>query len=185
MATSRASKNGPTQLSMFSLEELRASPSRLPDFARAWLIPGATSPSPILPLLTSIAPNGWSGRTSPAFCRAREDGTLVPSSEGWGNSGMGSPTECLTLSTVEWTDFHEPSPSVGGVCSLSEILETGDVPRRYFLSARACRGILRRAEKRGKVLPIQLHQALEQVAGALSEPAKPEGKTRSSASAPP
>jgi hypothetical protein len=37
--------------------------------------------------------------------------------------------------------------------SLSDILETGDVPRRYFLSATACRGILRRAEKRGRELP--------------------------------
>jgi DNA (cytosine-5)-methyltransferase 1 len=52
-----------------------------------------------------------------------------------------------------------------GVCSLSDILETGDVPRRFFLSARACRGILRRAEKRGKELPIQLRRALEMVAG--------------------
>jgi hypothetical protein len=46
-------------------------------------------------------------------------------------------------------------------------LETGDVPRRFYLSATACRGILRRAEKRGKQLPISLQTALESViAGA-------------------
>jgi hypothetical protein len=43
---------------------------------------------------------------------------------------------------------------------LSDILETGDVPQRYFLSAKACAGILRRAEKRGKLLPEQLRNAL-------------------------
>lgn len=47
---------------------------------------------------------------------------------------------------------------------LSEILETGPVPARYYLSARACAGILRRAEKRGKELPLALRQALETVA---------------------
>jgi hypothetical protein len=50
------------------------------------------------------------------------------------------------------------------VCSLSDILETGAVPQRFFLSARACAGILRRAERRGKELPPQLQAALTAVA---------------------
>jgi hypothetical protein len=45
-------------------------------------------------------------------------------------------------------------------------LETGDVPRRFFLTAKACQGILRRAEKRGKELPPALLQALQAVAEA-------------------
>jgi predicted nucleic acid-binding protein len=49
---------------------------------------------------------------------------------------------------------------------LSDILETGGVPRRYFLSAKACAGILRRAAKRGKKLPDLLAAALASVAGA-------------------
>jgi hypothetical protein len=49
-------------------------------------------------------------------------------------------------------------------------LETGDVPRRFYLTAKACAGILRRAEKRGKELPTQLHQALQAVAEALIAP---------------
>jgi hypothetical protein len=53
-----------------------------------------------------------------------------------------------------------------GVCSLSDILETGDVPQRYYLTAKACRGILRRAEKRGKSLPPSLAAALLAVAEA-------------------
>jgi hypothetical protein len=52
-------------------------------------------------------------------------------------------------------------PSAAAVCSLSDTLETGDVPQRFFLSATACQGILRRAEKRGKVLPSALQVALE------------------------
>jgi hypothetical protein len=46
---------------------------------------------------------------------------------------------------------------------LSDTLETGDLPQRFFLSATACQGILRRAEKRGKVLPPMLEKALKSV----------------------
>lgn len=51
------------------------------------------------------------------------------------------------------------------VCLLSEILETGKIDRRYYLSPKACAGILRRAKKRGKVLPQHLMLALRAVAG--------------------
>jgi hypothetical protein len=47
---------------------------------------------------------------------------------------------------------------------LSDVLETGEVPQRYFLSATACKGILRRADKRGKELPAALKSALLAVA---------------------
>lgn len=47
---------------------------------------------------------------------------------------------------------------------LSSVLETGPIPERFFLSAKACAGILRRAEKRGKVLPEVLKQALREAA---------------------
>jgi hypothetical protein len=58
---------------------------------------------------------------------------------------------------------------------LKEILQK-DVAKKYYLSARACAGILRRAEKRGKELPQMLRQALVQVAGVQPEPAKAGGK---------
>jgi len=78
---------------------------------------------------------------------------------------MGSPTECWTLSTSEWNHTLTPCHSDGGVCSLSDVLEeTGNVPGRYFLSPTACAGILRRAAKRGKVLPEALRLALEAAA---------------------
>jgi len=38
-------------------------------------------------------------------------------------------------------------------------LETGSVPQRFFLSPKACAGIIRRAKVRNKVLPPLLLQA--------------------------
>ena len=139
------------QLTLFAPER-RASPSPSPDLEADWLTRVATSRLSILEFLSAFGPAGWSGRTSLGCCRI-EAGRLVPSSEGWPNSGMGSPTEFLTLDTSE-------CPSAAVECSLSDILETGDVPQRFFLSARACAGILRRAKKRGKVLPASLSAAL-------------------------
>lgn len=59
------------------------------------------------------------------------------------------------LSTL---NFGE-SPSVAVESRLSWILED-NVPERYYLSARACQGILNRASRRGKALPEILHTAL-------------------------
>ena len=58
------------------------------------------------------------------------------------------------------------------VSSLSEILEPGNIDPRYCLSPTACRGILRRAEKRGKKLPEQLQNALSSVAQAEGQKAQ-------------
>ena len=52
-------------------------------------------------------------------------------------------------------------PSVVKESFLSQILEE-DVPEKYFLSQKACEGILRRAAARGKELPPMLREALEQ-----------------------
>ncbi len=63
-----------------------------------------------------------------------------------------------------------PAPREPVRSSLSEILET-DPGHKYYLSAAACRGILRRAEERGKELPPQLETALRAQAG-LPSPAR-------------
>ena len=141
----------------FLSEEPLASHSRSPGSEVDWTTTVATWPSNLLDLLRENAPDGWFGRTSPASCPATEEGILVPSSGRWATSGMGSPTEFLTLSSSEF-------PNDADVCSLSDIVETGDVPRRYYLSAKACQGILRRAEKRGKSLTPSLQEALQAVA---------------------
>lgn len=148
------------QLTFLSVEH-PANPSRSRDFAKDLLTHAATSCSPILPSLDAISPAGWFGRTSPASCLPTEEGTLEPLSEGWKNAGIMRLGECLTLNMSEWTGMDGQSLKDEGVCSLSDILETGDVPLRYYLSAKACQGILRRAEARKKVLPEMLRQALE------------------------
>ena len=145
-----------SQMLMFSSEELPANHSVSPDSEKDWMTHVATSCLPILPLLQSLGPNGWFGRTSPACYPVTEDSTLPHYFEGWANAGMGSHTEFLTLSISEW-------PNDADVCLLSDVLETGELPQRFFLSATACAGILRRAEKRGKVLPQALEMALNSV----------------------
>lgn len=61
---------------------------------------------------------------------------------------------CLTLSIGV-------SPSAAVESTLWRILEE-DAPERYYLSAKACAGVLRRAERRGKTLPKMLREALEE-----------------------
>ena len=60
-------------------------------------------------------------------------------------------------------DFTMPSfgeyPSEENVSRLSQILEDS-APQKYSLSARACAGILNRAQNRGKELPRELKEAL-------------------------
>lgn len=65
-----------------------------------------------------------------------------------------------------WTPNISDWPNDAAVCSLSQVLETGSIPQRYFLSGTACAGILRRAANRGKSLPPSLAAALEAVASA-------------------
>ncbi len=62
-----------------------------------------------------------------------------------------------------------PKGAVGS--SLSQIL-LDTVPSKYYLSRTACRGILRRAEERGKPLPPQLELALKLQAGIISAQAE-------------
>jgi hypothetical protein len=89
---------------------------------------------------------------------------------------MGGVTGFSMRNMCEWTGLDGLSLNDDGVCLLSEILETGAVPRQYYLSARACTGILRRAAKRGKELPPMLYRALLAVAEAPSESERPEGR---------
>ena len=67
--------------------------------------------------------------------------------------------------------------------TLSQILQA-DAPEKYSLSPRACRGILRRAEKRGKELPNMLREALEEVislSGYTDEDDEPEDEANEDA----
>jgi hypothetical protein len=171
------------ETSTSQLQERHARTSASQASEQAWMESVVNSPSNLhdwlIVWLPERAPAGWLGRTSPEYLAPTTDrpspssspslqGGLFESPAEDGapaelslvtSEDLGSPTECLTLNTLEY-----PSDAVAS--SLSDILETGDVPQRYFLSATACRGILRRAENRGKDLPAVLSAALEAVASS-------------------
>src|SRR5262245_52429496 len=78
-------------------------------------------------------------------------GTSAAFSWNWTGSGIMERGACLTLNTSEWPSVAEGSSAV----SLDSILEPRVAPK-YYLSPKACAGILRRAAKRGKELPERL-----------------------------
>ena len=78
--------------------------------------------------------------------------TSESSLPGWTNSGSMRAGRYWTRSTSE-------SRNAAAACSLSAVLED-EVPNKYFLSAKAAAGILRRAKRRGKTLPEPLAIAL-------------------------
>ena len=68
--------------------------------------------------------------------------------------------ECVS---VPRTEALRRIPREENVSTLSQILQAG-VPEKYYLSQKACLGILRRASVRGKQLPTVLQRALEKQA---------------------
>ncbi len=69
-----------------------------------------------------------------------------------------------------------PAPRSGAAGStLRSILEARPHPK-YFLSQKACLGILRRSRERGKELPPKLKRALEIQAGVIAPDCKPTGQ---------
>ena len=131
--------------------------------------------------LMKRAVNTSSGKTFPAYsvptgeeislpfypCSAdtpstfrKTDGSQAESSRTADLTAMASRGECWTRNLPEFPAFRSPYPNADGVCSLSDVLETGNVPPQYYLSPTACRGILHRASKRGKSLPEILEKAL-------------------------
>ncbi len=141
----------PEQLTLL-LEAVPASRSASLETAKGWP-ENPASCSSIYEQYVSSVRVGLSGRTSRERCRAKAGRLSDSCSQKWMNSGMAWHGAYWTRNSSEW-------PSAAAVCSLSEVLETC-VPQRYFLSAKACAGIIRRAEKRGKALPPTLKAALE------------------------
>jgi hypothetical protein len=112
--------------------------------------------------LSLFDPSGFSSRTFPASSPRTAVGTSESCLERWPTSGMAWHGGFSTAVSSECR-------SADGECSSSEtsladVLEPS-VAERFYLSARAARGILRRAEKRGRELPPALAQALLNLAG--------------------
>ena len=125
--------------------------------------------------------HSFSGKTSPASSQQRTTHSDASLEECSDLTLQSSPSEesggiletllesdvlrgdCSMLNTSEW-------PNDAVVCLLSQQLAPESVQPADYLSAEACRGLLRRAEKRGRPLPPMLKRVLE--LQAVSECAK-------------
>ena len=142
-------------------------------------------------------PDTWCGKTSPEPSAVTEDKTSQRSSKKRSVSQTRKPPLFLCLrrdgQQAAYTQMSEAdgvwlgaysthsfgeSPSVAAESRLSQILEVSP-HQKYSLSAKACQGILNRANKRGKKLPELLEKALlaQSLAPSRSEEDVPaEGK---------
>jgi hypothetical protein len=91
------------------------------------------------------------------FYQATADAISESSSLRWPTQGI------ATSSGGFWIRSSSESPNVAVDSSLQQVLED-TVDDRYLLSEKACAGILRRAERRGRTLPDPLREALLAVA---------------------
>lgn len=105
-----------------------------------------------------LKPSAASPKTDYLFLDLRKESGITPVA--WSVTDGASRGGSMTLNTGE-------CPSAVRESTLSQILQA-NVPEKYFLSAKACAGILRRAEKRGKELPTMLREALEEVVAFAS-----------------
>ena len=134
----------------------------------------------------------WSGRMSPEPCQVEppKGQTFKQSLKKSSKSSAKKPPLFLFLkrdglkagASAEWVTAAAPFPSLGdfmmlnsgespseeNASRLSQILEDS-APQKYYLSERACAGILNRAQKRGKELPSELREALERQAGVYPQ----------------
>lgn len=186
------------QLTFWS-EEHPAKHSALQDSAADYQTRAVTCRSHTANSQTRSTQNGLSGRT----CRASLAAKTTPLAAFWQDFaermnpsyaaehgrvqawylGRNEPRHGAfsMLNTSEW-----PNDADVSLCSLSEVLETGPLQQHYFLSAKACTGILRRAAKRGKKLPEPLARALKAAAStALTKPVMDMCSQSSSLNGPP
>ena len=146
-------------------------------------------------LVKASAPAGWCGKTCPGLSAQTKAKILEPSSRKPSKSAARKHPLFLSLNmggqqldaSPMWEEngalrgefsmhsFGE-CPSVESVSHLSAILEASP-PQKYSLSAKACQGILNRAERRGKPLPPILKKALEMQAGVYQSMTKPPDLT--------
>ncbi|MCT5186652.1 hypothetical protein LZM68_33850, partial [Pseudomonas aeruginosa] len=90
----------------------------------------------------------------------------------WSRQGPDGRTLVVCMDPAEqphggfWMPNISDWPNDASVCSLSQVLEQDSIHAKYFLSAKACAGIIRRAEARGKTLPDTLLSALHSSAAA-------------------
>ena len=154
------------QMSLFRTcgsEDSRVKTSRWREWARALDLKGKTRDSflNLLGYLTSTAPEFLSSRMFRVFSLATEGKTSESSSKRWPSSGILLDGVCLTAGTLE-------SPSHVKESTLLDVIETGEVQQKYFLSPNAAKGMLRRTDRMGRNLFPPLRESLEILAQGRS-----------------
>ena len=134
----------------------RARTSLLQEWAQGQGLEGNSLASfmTLLGSLGKCCPELFSSRTFKVSSLPTEDETSKSSFERWPNSGMLLDGVCLTARTSE-------SPSRAKESILLDVIETGELPQRYFLSPNAAKGMLSRADRMGRNLFPPLRRALE------------------------
>lgn len=135
------------------IKEMRSSTNGLcPTFAIWENVPGAFSSNngeDFRAVLEELARIGQPDAAIPGPTRGGADGARPVQSPETDGLWLG---DSWTVNISEW-------PSAESVSLLSSTLEV-NAPEKYYLSARACQGILTRASRRGKKLPELLQTAL-------------------------
>ena len=127
---------------------------------------------------TTFFQDTWSGKTSQEPCpatgakisgkssrksSASKKTALFLDLRSGGQAGVSWETDTAWHGEY-WTPSFGECPSAAVESHLWQILQDNP-PRKYFLSAEACMGILRRLKKRGKPVPELLIRALEWQSG--------------------
>ena len=160
--------------SVQSILSTEASPARTSAWPASGPVLGASAAASGLSSTGCGANCGHDGRLlrmSPDFYPATADATLESFSTGWMTSGSMSRGRYWTRSTSE-------SRNAAAACSLSQVLQD-EVSSKFYLSAKAAAGILRRAMRRGKSLPAHLEQALRTLSGDTETTSTPMEPTSS------
>ena len=157
--TRTSSKSERGQLFLFPMSGLEDSPARTclwREWGRELGLKGSSLVSfmNFMDCLSKVCPEFLSSKTCRASSLPTEDETSKSLFPLWPNSGMAWDGVCLTAKTSEFPSHVRES-------SLWDVMEKGAVPPKYFLSPNAAAGILRRADRMGRVLFPPLRKALE------------------------
>jgi site-specific DNA-cytosine methylase len=167
--------HGAEALTLFAVDAL-VKTSRLPDGApdSPERNPDCSTNSRALQTTLLAPADTFYSKTSRDSCPATVAEISPSFSRRWPNSGF------VTSRGESWTADTSESPNGGDAFSSLAGVLLADVAPRFYLSRKAAAGILRRATKRGRVLPEALRTALHTLAHSQPPPNDSRGTPKTS-----
>jgi hypothetical protein len=166
VAVLTASPSAPTS----SSPRRPAKTSPLPESVQGSLALGVDSSSISSGWFESYSRLGFAWSKSPDSSAATGERTSASRSTRWQTQG-------ISWNGGYWMRGGSEYPNGAEGCSLSDILEDRP-PDRFSLSPKAAKGILRRAERRGRMLPMRLEAALVALATQTATTTSPRSDER-------